>query len=156
MRPKQLSFFWVLFAAQALGAAIILRAVVPLYRELALHGADPRDGPSVRLWAIAGLAIIHLAYWKAWHSFKNVTLPRQILLAHLFQFAARLNFVFAGAMFSVAYFARPEHIVFQFFRCLLLLCILFSIFCFSLQLERIANAFAGNGAFPDINSPGSL
>jgi hypothetical protein len=152
MRPKRLILFWALVIGQALGAAIILWAVVPLYRELAVHASDPHDILSTRLWATAGLIMIQVAYWIAWPRFRNLTLPRQILLGHLFQFAARLNFVFVGAMFGVAYLARPEYIEFRLSRCLLLICILFSMCCFSLQLERIAKAFAGSDAFPDINS----
>ncbi|HEY5069108.1 MAG TPA: hypothetical protein VII37_04955 [Candidatus Acidoferrum sp.] len=63
---------------------------------------------------------------------------------------SRLSFIFGAAVFSVVFFRHlPElgldvDIILLARRGLLLIVSLFALFCFTLELERVANAFGNN------------
>jgi hypothetical protein len=62
------------------------------------------------------------------------------LLGHLVLFLSRLNFIFAGAMFSAVYLTRFNEIDIALWGFVLLSTVLFSIFCYSPELERLGKA----------------
>jgi len=70
------------------------------------------------------------------------------VLGHAIQFLGRLSFVYIGGMFSVVFFTRFEELEFSIWKVLFLLTVLFSLFCYTLDLERIAKAFAEGVAEP--------
>jgi hypothetical protein len=51
-------------------------------------------------------------------------------------------------MFSVVFFTRFEDLEFSIWKILLLLVVLFSLFCYTLDLDRIAKAFSEGVADP--------
>jgi hypothetical protein len=65
---------------------------------------------------------------------------------HLFLFASRVSFFFGGALFSVFFFRHvPELDQFPSFiqgavKLLEVLLVLFSLFCYSLEIERLGRA----------------
>ena len=63
------------------------------------------------------------------------------MLGHAIQFLGRLSFVFIGGMFSVVFFTRFEELEFSIWKALFLLAVLFSLFCYTLDLDRLAKAF---------------
>ena len=141
MKPKSLAVFAALIAAEAVGAAIILWQGLPIYHYLLDRGPERRSDLIMRLLAIAGITIIQVAYWTAWRWFRRVELPSQVVLGHVLQFVARLNFVFVSGMFAAAYLIRSADMEFRPSRFLLLTSALFSMFCFTLELERLGRAF---------------
>ena len=54
-------------------------------------------------------------------------------------FLARLNFVFVGGLFSAVVIVRAADLEFVAWRAALLGGVLFSMFCFSIELERLGN-----------------
>lgn len=67
-------------------------------------------------------------------------------------FLARLNLIFAGGVFSAVFFVRFDQVKFSVSGTGLLLVILFSMFCVTLDLERIGAAFLKGEGSPS-NSP---
>jgi hypothetical protein len=61
-------------------------------------------------------------------------------LGHVVLFLARLNFIFASAMFSAVYLVRFNELDISPWRFVLLSTVLFSIFCYTLELERLCRA----------------
>jgi hypothetical protein len=53
---------------------------------------------------------------------------------------SRLNFIFAAAVFSAVYLVRFNQVEISFGGFLILATVLFSIFCYTLELERIGRA----------------
>jgi hypothetical protein len=130
----------LLFVLELYGAVLVIWHGVPIYREL-LAGSFDRAAPLVRLWVAAAVALIQIGYWLRYLHQASPSLPRQGLLGHCVMFLARLNFIFAGGLFSAVFFVRFDQVKFSVSGTGLLLLILFSMFCVSLDLERIGAAF---------------
>jgi hypothetical protein len=130
--------YWLLLAIQAVGAVIIFWLGVPLYRSF-LPGRDisPVDIELIA-GALAGVVLLQAPYWivtlKVW---PHVQIPHNVYAAHVALFLARLNFILASSLFVVIVFARRAEIEFVWWRALTLVAVLFAVFCFSLELERL-------------------
>jgi len=61
-------------------------------------------------------------------------------------FVARLSFIFASASFTVIFFARFDQLSPPPHRILIVLALLFSFFCYTLELERLAKALSPPGS----------
>jgi len=128
----------VLFALEIAGAIIILWHGVPIYRSLLqgtfVQGADF----AVIAWAIAGSLLIQIPYWiSTLKVFRLLAVPHHIFAGHALMFLARLNFVFVGGLFSAVVIVRATDLEFVAWRAALLGGVLFSMFCFSIELERL-------------------
>jgi hypothetical protein len=130
--------YWLLFALQVVGAAIIMWHGVPLYRSfLPGHDLDPAEA-QVFVWALLGVLLLQVPYWIATRRvFPRAAIPKSLLGGHLALFVARLNFILASSLFVVIVFVRSTEIEFVWWRALVLFAVLFAIFCFSLELERL-------------------
>jgi hypothetical protein len=122
------------------GAGIVLWHGVPIYREL-LAGNFNRAEPLVKLWITIATALIQIGYWLRYLNQTSPSLPRRVLIGHILMFLARLNFIFTGGVFSAVFFVRFDQVKFSLSGTGLLLLILFSMFCVTLDLERIGQAF---------------
>ena len=128
----------MLLALEVLGAIIILWHGVPIYRSLLqgtlVKGADL----TVMVWAIVGSLLIQTAYWiSTLKVFSLLSVPHHIFAGHVVLFFARLNFVFVGGLFSAVVIVRDADLEFVPWRAALLSGVLFSMFCFSIELERL-------------------
>jgi hypothetical protein len=122
------------------GATVILWHGVPIYREL-LAGNFNRAEPLVKLWATSATALIQIGYWFRYLHQASPSLPRQVLIGHVLMFLARLNFIFTSGVFSAVFLVRFGQVKFSLSGIGLLLAILFSMFCVTLDVERIGGAF---------------
>jgi hypothetical protein len=128
----------ILFALEVAGAIIILWHGVPIYRRL-LEGALAQEADlAVIAWAIVGSLLIQVPYWiSTLKVFRLLAVPRHIFAGHVVIFLARLNFVFVGGLFSAVVIVRAADLEFVPWRAALLAGVLFSMFCFSIELERL-------------------
>ena len=86
------------------------------------------------------------AYWYRIRRVPVSICKTNIVLGHAVLFLGRLSFIFGGALFSVTAFRRlpalevlpPIHLLG--IRGVLVFAVLFSLFCFALEIERIGNA----------------
>lgn len=132
--------YWLLLALQSVGAAIVLWNGVPFYRQLASDFANHQPHPGIIWWAVASGVVMQVAYWlRVW---LQPPLPPSgyVVLGHLTAFVARLSFILASSTFSVVFFLRFEQLSLPPHRVLLIFVVLFSLFCWSLELERLAKA----------------
>ncbi len=128
-----------LLALEMIGAGLILWWGVPVYREL-LDGTFSRAAPSVRWGVVIAIAVIQTCYWLRYTHPAAVALPPRVTGGHLALFLSRLNFIFAGGVFSAVFFVRYDEMIFSPIGIVLLFGILFSMFCVSRDLERIGAA----------------
>jgi hypothetical protein len=130
----------MLLVLELCGAGIVLWHGVPIYREL-LAGNFNRAEPLVRLWVTIATTLIQIGYWLRYLHQTSPSLPRRVLMGHILMFLARLNFIFTGGVFSAVFFVRFDQVKFSLSGTGLLLLILFSMFCVTLDLERIGQTF---------------
>ncbi len=135
--------YWLLLALQVVGAAIIASEGVPMYRSF-LPGRDiaPVDAELLAVVLFAVL-LMQVPYWIATLKvFSHAAIPKSLIGGHLAFFVARLNFILASSLFVVIVFVRRADIEFI-WRALTLFAVLFAIFCFSLELERLGRRMMG-------------
>lgn len=146
--------FWLLFAVQTVAVCAIVRLALPAFVTIADSLGRAVDLPiDQAVGIVAALVVFHLAYWSRLRWAAMPTMPPSPLLNHLFLFMSRLSFVFAAAFFSLVSFrhlpaltSQPEVLAMA-ARGALLLAVLFSLFCYSLEFERIGKAMEkGNEA----------
>ena len=139
---------WLLFASESLGALIILWLGVPIYRRLLMGVTDEQAGAKVFFWASIGVTVIQVSYWIRLRCFPPPRFSRQLVLGHAIQFLGRLSFVFIGGMFGVVFFTRFQQLEFSVWKVSVLLAVLFSMFCYALDLDRLGKAFWETQAEP--------
>jgi hypothetical protein len=132
---------WLLFIAESVGALIILWHGIPIYRRLLMGVTDQRAGASVILWVSIAVAVIQVGYWIRLQCFPPPRFNRRLILGHAIQFLGRLSFVFIGGMFGVVFFTRFQQLEFSVWKVSPLLAVLFSMFCYTQELERLGKAF---------------
>jgi hypothetical protein len=132
----------ILLAIEVAGAVTILWHGVPIYRSLLEKTfVDQVEGVVVG-WAIAGIVLIQGPYWlSTFKVFPALAVSPHIFTGHALAFLSRLNFVFVSGLFASLVYARGPDIEFVAWRAIMLAAVLFSMFCFSLELERLAKLF---------------
>lgn len=137
---RGVGLYAVLLALQTAGVVLVLVNIVPLYRLMALDFANYK--PNVWPWGeITGTLVIHAAYWSRVWLQPPLPRSRNVVLGHLVQFSARLLFVSVTAAFTVMFMNRlPQLRALDYspLRALLVLVMFFGVFCWTLELERLA------------------
>jgi hypothetical protein len=145
MTGRKLLHYALLLGAQTACAAVVLANIHAGFRLLIENiGAHNAAKPGSLIPIVSAAALGQACYW---YRLRNVPVPasyRNIPLGHLLAFASRLGFIFGGALFSV-YFLRhaPELALAPLaiaWRGAVLIAILFSLYCYTLELERLGGA----------------
>jgi hypothetical protein len=141
----------LLLAGQTIGSIFLLSQCIPIYSRLLENPGSPQRLEPVMVTAtVLSIMLIQCAYW---YRVFNVALPVQntrVVYGHLVLFTSRLGFIVASSLFSFVLFRHlPE---FNFvgnwlsflWRAGLLLALLFSLYCFTNELERLGTALRGH------------
>jgi hypothetical protein len=104
--------------------------IIPFLRRLFTSG----------LYEKAPSTLIQVCYWLNQRRFAALRVDQNPLLGHLVLFLSRLNFIFGAAMFSAVYLTRFNEVDIALWGFVLLSTVLFSIFCYSVELERLGRA----------------
>lgn len=118
---------------------------IPNFRRMINFEGAVSVGDEVVL--LAGAILILISYWKYLRHDPPFELPRNPFAGHVFLFLNRLIFIFASGIFSFAVYRYADQIDFTTLKAVLLMVVLFAIFCFSRHLERIGLLFL-NGYRP--------
>ena len=130
--------YWLLVALEAAGAAVILWHGLPLYRSLLSVAGFQQADAGVVIWAVVAAVLIQASYWTStFKVFPSLSVRRHVFAGHALLFLARLIFVFVSSLFAVVVFSRPVDLDFVAWRAATLVAVLFSMFCFTLELERL-------------------
>jgi len=144
----------ICLAIQSVSALTILVAIQHAFRTLidslgVLHAASATE--------IAVLAISICAFQAAyWYRFNKVEMPgwRNILVGHVIGFASRLTFIFGGALFSLFFLrhapelSSSEGAAILVPRTAVLLASLLCLYCYTIELERLANVLQSGSGQP--------
>jgi hypothetical protein len=149
-QPKA-KLYLVLLAVQMLGAFTFVWQELPEFRQVAVDPGKqlPYDTPS-DLITVGVLLVMQIAFW---YRQLHVPIPFRrpnMILNHLLLFLGRLSFIFGSALFSVVVFrhlpelGRETDMLLLVWRGTILVGCLFALFCSSLEVERLGQAFEGN------------
>lgn len=145
VRASNARRYALLLAVQTLCAAIVLFNIHASFRLLIENIGTPNL--STRLSIVQLLLAAAAGQACYWYRVNQLALPairRNLPLGHLLAFASRIGFIFGSALFSV-YFLRHAPVVDLsaanlIWRGTLLLAILFALYCYTLELERLGAA----------------
>lgn len=147
--PDSPAKYFAFVAVQAIGFGIVMVNGVPLYRQMASDFSKHQPQRGVLWWALAAVVLIQAAYWLRVRL--QPALPRggNVVLAHLISFVGRLSFILGSSTFTVMFLVRFEELSLPPHRVLMVLALLFSLFCFTLELEQLGRALNRPGAHPE-------
>ena len=98
------------------------------------------DDTAVVIAVVASVAGIG-ACWVRRRLCPLPSLSARPVVGHVLLFCSRLAFVFATALFSTIFFARFAELDASALRVIVLLLFLYSMFCFSTEIESLGRAF---------------
>jgi hypothetical protein len=147
----QIAIYLLLLAIQIIGAIAFVWQQLPEFKQVLTYPGEqlPRDAFSDLMMA-AILFVMQVAFWVR---LLRIPIPfrrSNLFLNHLFLFLGRLSFIFGSALFSVVVFrhlpelGRDTDFLLMARRGLLFVGCLFALFCTSLEVERLGQAFADN------------
>jgi hypothetical protein len=157
MKPKQQqqtdknAVYLLLLATQIAGALIFVCRELPEFEQL-LHNPGEQLPKDIRsdLVIVGVLCVMQISFW---YRLLHVPIPLRrsnLFLNHLFLFFGRLSFIFGGALFAVVVFrhlpnlGRDADVLQAAARGMIFVGCLFALFCTSLEVERLGQAFERN------------
>lgn len=138
------SGFWpgpILLGMQTVGAVIFYAKGLSWYRDLVADssGLDVSARPATWIWSLTVTLLIQFGYWTHWKRYRllleTVHRPKP-LAGHLVRFFARLVFILPSSVFSVVFINNELKGRLPITRYVLGLCTLFSLYCYTLGLNR--------------------
>ena len=143
--------YLLLLAIQILGALIFIWQQLPEFRQVVINPGEqlPYDAFS-DLSAVGVLFVMQISFW---YRLLNIPIPFRrpnMILNHVLLFLGRLSFIFGSALFSVVVFRhlpemdRDTDMLLATRRGVVFVGCLFALFCSSLEVERLGQAFEGH------------
>jgi hypothetical protein len=137
----------LLLVMQTLAVLIILWSMVPLYRAIMEHpGHQLQVLPESPVPLLAAVLLFHCVYWFRMLRVPITMFRHNLLVSHLVLFLGRLSFIFGTSFFALLAYRHlpllvevPDHFRFV-MRLISTLAILFSLYCYSTELERLGVA----------------
>jgi hypothetical protein len=145
------TIYLILLAVQVFGAITFVWQELPEFRQVVTNPGEqlPYDGFG-DLTAVGVLLVMQISFW---YRLLRVPIPfrrSNIFLNLVLLFLGRLSFIFGSALFSVVVFrhlpelGRETDILLAVKRGTILVGCLFALFCSSLEVERLGQAFESN------------
>jgi hypothetical protein len=139
-----------LLTIQICGTIFFIWQELPEFRQVVITpGVQlPRDDYS-DLLMVATFSVMQISFWMRLRYVRIPVRVANVFLSHLFLFLGRLSFIFGSALFSVVVFRHvpelgPEtDIPLMMRRGTIFVACLFALFCASLEVERLGQAFDG-------------
>ena len=149
-RP-QARLYLLLLAIQISGAITFVWQQLPEFRQVAVSpGVQLTSDTFSDLMTLGVLCVMQIPFW---YRLLYIPIPfRQpnMIPNLVFLFLGRLSFIFGSALFSVVVFrhlpelGRDTDVFLTARRGIILVGCLFALFCTSLEVERLGQAFEGN------------
>jgi hypothetical protein len=140
--------YLLLLAIQICGAIAFVWQQLPEFEQILLHPGEqlPRDAVS-DLVTLGIFSAMQISFWCRLFYIPIPFRRSNLFLNHLFLFLGRLSFIFGSALFSVVVFrhlpemGRGTDILLIVGRGTIFMGCLFALFCTSLEVERLGQAF---------------
>ena len=142
MSTENRTLFWCLVVAQAVGSQVIIWTAIPVYRQLLSH--DMRGVGTVEIGIVlAAVVIMQAAYWINYGLQPRLEFRRNRVAGHLLQWVGELSYFFPNAFAAVVIFDRLGELEFRPGRVLAFVGVLFAVFCYKKQLDRLGTEICG-------------
>lgn len=148
--PKAAIYLFVL-AIQIFGVIFFVWQQLPSFKRVLLNPGEQLAYDTYSdLLTVGVLSVMQISYW---YRLLHIPIPFQrsnVILHHVFLFLGRLSFIFGSALFSVVVFRhlpeldREADILLMLLRGIMLVGALFALFCASLEVERLGQAFGSD------------
>ncbi len=152
LTPKRVhgaALYFFLFAMETAGAVLYFVNIIPINREVMRDITIQGTNVDVLWYELAVIALIQGGYWLRVKIDPPMPNFQNIVLSHFIFFIGRVSFVGVSAIFSFYWVNNFDQITISAGRSLLTWVTLFAMFCWTLELERLAKAFhrtkAGDG-----------
>ncbi|WP_085028717.1 hypothetical protein [Ensifer aridi] len=139
--------YLMLLLAQSASTFLLFWLVFPIFYNVVTNlGKEQNVALSTQFAIVVVTVMLHLLYWSRIRWVYVAAPFHNIVVAHLLVFASRLNFLFGGVFFSTIFFRHlPELASLPPFgqaliKAILIGAVLFGLFCYSLELERLGKA----------------
>jgi hypothetical protein len=137
----------LLLLMQTLAVLIILWSMLPLYRAIMEHPGDQLQVlPESPVPLLAAVVLFHCVYWFRMLRVPIAMFRHSLIVSHIVLFLGRLSFIFGTSFFALLAYRHlpllvevPNHFRFV-MRLISTLIILFSLYCYSTELERLGVA----------------
>jgi hypothetical protein len=157
MTRRPVLAYTLLLLVQTACALVILFYIHAIFRILVAHIGEQQPLPTgILMQVVLATLLGQLCYWTRLYRLPVPQGFHSLALGHVLAFAARLGAIGGGALASI-YFLRhlPELTALGdgftlLWRSGLLLAIIFAVYCYTLELERLAAAWQ---AGPEENAP---
>jgi hypothetical protein len=138
------SRYFLLFAMQTIGAAILFWYAVPLFRQVLLDPGSHVPRTENLLWSLSAITLMQAGYWIR-HRLR-LSLPqllRNALVGYIVLFVARMSFVLATSIFGFVFIVRRPEFDIPMSRYSIVIIALFALFCYTQELEQLGRAWIG-------------
>lgn len=139
--------YGILLAGQTTAALALFWIVFPIFHQIITHLGEPQElRYSQQIATICSATLLHVCYWTRLKWVGVVAPFHNVFIAHVCSFASRVSFFFGGALFSALFFRHlPElealpSITRIVFGAIEVVVVLFALFCYSVELDRLAKA----------------
>ncbi len=139
----------VLFGVQTIGAVILFWNGVPLFQEILADPAGHEAQPEHLIWALSSILLMQAGYWISDRDRPLLPHFTNAPLGHITLFVARMSFVFPTSVFGFMFIAQRPGFHIPVFRYVVTIAGLFSLFCYTRELERLGRAFLAKKASAD-------
>jgi hypothetical protein len=140
---RQRLWYWILFAIETAGLLGVFAIGLPVYRRLLSGPGGERPGEPFVGMFIPLVVAMQFCYWSKRRFAAAIRMAHRDLAGHLLLFVSRLTFVFVGSCFSVVFFVRSQDTTGSPHGIAVFLAALFAVFCYVLELERLARLCMG-------------
>jgi len=132
--------YTLLLALQTLGAVIFYGGAVSLYAELKSDLRTYMPGTETLIWSLSAIVLMQTGYWVRYRLRPSMPKSVNVLLGHFVLFCSRLLFVLPTALFSFVVIEHNLKGLMPLARYVLVFLALFSLYCYTLELNRLGNA----------------
>ncbi len=110
---------------------------VPLYEQLSRDPASYPQRPETLIWAVAAVVLVQAGYWTRRQLRPAMPAIRNVFLAHIVKFLARVPFMLATSVFGFVFLTQRLAPGMPVSRYALVLLVLHSLYCYMLELTRL-------------------
>lgn len=140
---RGIGLYLLLFAVQTVGVVIFYGKGVSFYRELKSDLTTYMPATDTLVWSLSAIVLMQSGYWLRYRLRPAMPGSVHVLLGHFVRFCARLLFVLPTAVFSFVVIESKLKGLMPLPRYLLVFLALFSLYCYTLELERLGKVLMG-------------
>jgi len=135
----------LLLTLQTIGTVICYWHGLPHYQQVVADNSTYEVRLDILLWSLLAITLIQVGYWVRYRVGPTPPNFTNVVLGHIVIFASRLCFLFAAGVFSFVFIMQKLASQIPVGRYVLTVALLFSLFCYTEELQRLGKNLIGSG-----------